>query len=181
VIADTQGSLEAILNALPEEIKVLTHKTGEVTEADIRMAKSTGSIILSFNTKVRPEIQILAITEKVLFRNYTIIYELLDEVKDALEGKLQAQIEQIFGTAQILAKFPFEKTFAFGIKVQEGRIARSDRVRIQRGNIIIGETTLSSLRVGKNIVSKVEKGHEAGIVFTASLDISVGDDIISHS
>jgi translation initiation factor IF-2 len=181
VIADTQGSLEAILNALPNEIKAISAKTGEVNEADILMAKSTGSIVLSFNTKVRPDIQKLAMTEKVLFRNYTIIYELLDEIKDALEGKLLAQMEQILGVAQIMAKFPFEKSFAYGIKVQDGRIARSDRIRIQRGETILGETTLASLRVAKNPVSKVEKGHEAGIVLTAPLDISVGDVIISHS
>lgn len=181
LVTDTQGSLEAILNALPKEIRILTQKTGEISEADILLAKSTGSIVLGFNTKIRPEVAKLAITEKVLCRNYTIIYELLDEIKDALEGKLLAGIEQIFGQATILAKFPFEKTFAFGIKVQDGRVARGDRIRIQHGEDIVGETTITSLRVAKNPVSKVEKGHEAGIVLAAPLDISVGDAIISHS
>jgi translation initiation factor IF-2 len=182
VVADTQGSLEAILAALPQEdIKIVSSRTGEVNEADVLLAKSTGSIVLSFNTRLRPDIQKLAFTEKVLVRNYTIIYELLDELKDALEGKLQAQMEQVFGQAQVLAKFPYEKGFAYGIKVQEGRIARSDRIRVQHGDQVLGETTLASLRIGKNATSKVEKGHEAGIVLTAPLDISVGDVIISHS
>ncbi len=181
LIADTKGSLEAIMHALPEGIKLVSQKTGEVNEADILMAKSTGGIVLSFNTKLKPDVMSFAYTEKVLLRNYEIIYELLDEIKDALEGKLQSQMEQIFGSAKVQAKFPFEKTFAFGIAVLDGRIARGDRIRIIREDEIIGETTIHSLRVGKNPTSKVEKGNEAGIVLNGGLDIQVGDVILSHS
>ena len=181
LVADSHGSLEAIVNAFPEDIKLVAKKTGEVTEADIMLAKSTGGIVLSFNTKIKPDVQNFAMTEKVLLRNYEIIYELLDELGDALEGKLLSQIEQVYGQAKILAKFPYEKTFAFGINVLEGRIARGDRIRIMRGEEAIGETTIASLRVGKNSTSKVERGNEAGIVFPAGLDIRVGDMILSHS
>lgn len=182
LIADTQGSLEAIENALPEGIKVLTQKTGDVTEADILHAKSTGSIVISFGIKVKPEIERFAFTEKVLVRNYDIIYELLDELSDALEGKLLSQMEQVYGQAKVLAKFPFEKTFAFGVSVEDGRIARGDKIRIQRGEEeIVGECTIQSLRIGKNSTSKVEKGHEAGIILNPELDIHVGDVLISHS
>jgi len=156
-------------------------KTGEVSEADVLLAKSTGSIILSFNTKIKPNVSHLAYTEKILIRNYTIIYELLDELQDALEGKIQSQMEQIFGKMQVLAKFPFEKTFAYGVRVLEGRLARGDHLRILREEQVIGEGTLQSLRVGKSSTSKVEKGQEAGIVFNQSLDIQVGDMILSHS
>jgi len=181
LVADTQGSLEAIVNAFPEGIKIMTQKTGEVSDADIMLAKSTGSIMLSFNTKIKPDIAKLALNEKVLLRNYTIIYELLDELKDALEGKLLSQMEQVFGKAKVLAKFPFEKTFAFGVMVNEGRIARGDHVRILRGDEIVGEAAITSLRIGKNQTSKVEKGHEAGTIITPLLDIQVGDVILSHS
>ncbi len=181
LVADTQGSLEAIIHALPGGIKLVQQKTGEVNEADVLMSKSTGSIVISFNTKIKPDIMSLGYTEKVLIRNYEIIYELLDEVKDALEGKLQSQMEQIFGSAKVLAKFPFEKTFAFGISVLDGRIARGDRLRILRGDEVVGETTISSLRIGKDATSKVEKGHEAGLVLHGGLDIQVGDMILSHS
>lgn len=181
LVADSQGSLEAIINAFPEGIKIVQQKTGEVSEADVLLAKSTGSLLLSFNTKVKPDLISFAFAEKVLLRNYEIIYEMLDEVSDALEGKLQSQMEQIYGTAKVLAKFPFEKTFAFGISVMDGRIARGDRLRILRGEEVVGETTINSLRVGKNTTSKVEKGHEAGLVFSGGLDIRVGDVILSHS
>lgn len=181
IVADTQGSLEAIINALPEGIKLISKKTGIVTEADILMAKSTRGIVLSFNTKLSPDITSFAFSEKVLLRNYEIIYELLDEIKDALEGKIQSQMEQIYGSAKILAKFPFEKTFAFGISVLDGRIARGDHLRILRDDEVLGETTINSLRIGKSTTSKVEKGHEAGIVLGGGLDIQVGDMILSHS
>src|SRR6266568_2237816 len=180
LIADTQGSLEAIVNALPEGIKLVSQKTGEVNEADILLAKSTGGIVLSFNTKLKPDVIAFAYIEKVLLRNYEIIYELLDEIKDALEGKLQSQMEQIFGSAKVLAKFPFEKTFAFGISVMDGRIARGDRLRIMREDEVLGEATISSLRVGKNTTSKVEKGNEAGIILSGGLDMQVGDVLLSH-
>jgi translation initiation factor IF-2 len=182
LVADSQGSLEAIVNALPEGIRIVLQKSGEVNDADVLLAKSTGSILLSFNTRLKPEIVNFAFMEKVLLRNYEIIYELLDEVKDALEGKLQSQMEQVFGVAKVLAKFPFEKTFAFGISVMDGRIARGDHLRIMRGEEqVIGETTMNSLRIGKNATSKVEKGHEAGVVINGTLDIQVGDMILSHS
>lgn len=181
IVADSQGSLEAVVNALPEGIKVVKQKSGEVNDADVLLAKSTNSILLSFNTKIKPDIINLALEEKVLVRNYEIIYELLDEIKDAQEGKLQSQMEQIYGVAKVQAKFPYEKTLAYGIAVQDGRIARGDRLRIMRGEEAIGETTISSLRVGKNTTSKVEKGNEAGIVLNGGLDIQVGDVILSHS
>jgi len=181
LVADTQGSLEAIVNSLPDGIRVMSKKTGEVTDADVLLAKSTGSIILSFNTKLKPEIVTLAMSEKILLRNYEVIYELLDEIKDAQEGKLLSQMEQVYGSAKVLAKFPYEKTFAVGVAVSDGRLAKGDRVRILRGDEILGETTISSLRIGKDPTSKVESGKEAGAVLTNPLDIRVGDVILSHS
>lgn len=181
IVADTQGSLEAIINALPKEITLVSKKTGEVTEADVLHAKSTESILLSFNTKIKPDVAKFALIEKVLLRNYEIIYELLDEVEDALEGKLLSQMEQVFGRAKVLGKFPFEKTFAFGLSVLEGRIARGDHIRIMRDDEVLGECLITSLRVGKNSTSKVEKGNECGIILSPVLDIQVGDVLISHS
>lgn len=177
---DTLGSLEAIVNALPKEIAVLIKKTGNVSESDILFAKSTGAIVLSFNVKLRTEIQRLAEQENVLLKNYTIIYELIDEIKDALKGKQLALIEKVLGKAKILASFPYEKTQAYGIKVTEGRMAKGDRARVEREDTVVGETSIASLRIGKNPVSKAENGQEAGLVFAGSLDITIGDMIICH-
>lgn len=179
--ADTQGSLEAILASLPEGITIVAQKTGEPAEADILLAKSTGAIIISFNGKIRSQVARLAATERVMVRNYTIIYELLDELADVLEGKKLAQEEEILGVAEIKGKFPFEKTFAYGVSVTDGRVAKGDKIRIMRNDEAVGEATIASLRVGKTQTSKVEKSHEAGIVLSGSLDIELGDVILSHN
>ncbi len=181
LVADTQGSLEAILSSLPEGIHVITAKTGDVSEADIIMAKQIGAFVLTFNLKLRPDLIKFAQNEKVLLKNYTIIYELLDELSDAKEGKILAGMEQVYGGAQILASFPFEKTQVLGIKILEGRIAKGDKVRLMRDDIVIGESSVVSLRKGKEIASKAEKNDEAGIIISPFLDFHVGDVIIAHS
>jgi len=180
ICADSQGSLEAIVNKIPERIKVAMTKTGDIETSDVLFAKSVGAIILGFNIKIKPEVVKLAATEKVLLKNYLIIYEMMDEIQDLLDGKILSLQEEVFGNAKILARFPFEKTEVLGIVVTDGRIARGDRVRVMRKDETIGEANISSVRQGKNTVSKVEKGQEAGIILSPSLDFTIGDVLISH-
>lgn len=178
--ADTLGSLEAITHALPEKAIILSKKTGDISEADVLLAKSVGGLVIGFNVRIRGSVAHLAATEKVLMKNYTIIYELLAEISDVLEGKALAMEEKIYGSAQILASFPFEKTKVCGIKVLEGRIAKGDRARLVRGEDTIGECHIISVRQGKEQLSKVEKGAEAGIIISPLLDFTIGDMILSH-
>ncbi len=179
--ADSLGSLEAIVNALPKEINVISQKTGGVTPADVIFAKSTKAIILGFNIKIKPEVEKLIHAEKILVKNYTLIYELIDEIKDVLEGKQLSMQEEILGRAKIIASFPFEKTKVAGIKIIEGRIAKGDRIRLTRDDDIVGESTISSLRQGKNSVSKAEQGNEAGAIIFPFLDFTIGDMVISFA
>ncbi len=179
--ADTQGSLEAIINAMPKNIRLISQKTGDISEVDVLFAKSTGAIILTFNVKLKPDVIRSAINEKVLLKNYTIIYELLEELGEVVEGKRLALLEQVYGVAQILASFPFEKSQVLGISIMEGRMARGDKVRIMRNEEVIGETNIVSLRQGKETTSKVEKGQEAGILISPFLDFKIGDLVIAHS
>lgn len=178
--ADNQGSLEAIIRSLPKEINIALAKTGDITTTDILLAKSINAIVLGFNVKIRPEIMKFAIQEKVLVKNYKIIYELIDEIKDVLEGKQLALVEEIYGRAKILASFPFEKTKVLGIKVLEGRVARGDKVRLIRKEEIIGESTINSVRMNKNVVSKIEENHEGGIIILPFLDFTIGDVLVCH-
>ncbi len=179
--ADTKGSLEAILAALPKEIEVIFSKTGEIAENDISFAKSTKSIIISFNLKIRPDILKLAKTEKVLVKNYSIIYEMLDELNAVLEGKKLAEEEEILGVARIQAEFSFDKKKVCGILVEDGRIAKGDKIRLIRGEEVLGETNIVSLRLGKEAATKVEKNKEAGIILSPQLDFLPGDVILSYS
>ncbi len=178
--ADTQGSLEALLNALPPEINIVLAKTGDISTADVLLAKPTKALVIGFNKKISGDVANLARTEKIIAKNYNLIYELIDELKDALVGKKLSFEEKIFGVAQILASFPFDKQIVIGIKITDGRIAKGDKVRIVRGENIIGESSVTSLRQGKNTLSKVEGGQEAGVILSPQIDFNVGDMLISH-
>ena len=179
--ADTKGSLEAIINSLPPEIAVILAKTGEVSENDINFAKSTKSIVLSFNNKIRSNVIKLAKTEKVLVKNYSIIYEMLDELQEALKGKKLEGQEEILGVARIQGEFTFDKKKVCGILVEDGRIAKGDKIRLIRGEEVVGEANITSLRIGKDVATKVEKNKEAGIILSPQLDFSMGDVILSYS
>ena len=179
--ADTQGSLEAITNSLPEKVRFIIKKTGDIEVSDVLFAKSTGAIVLGFNVKVKPEVANLARTEKVLVKTYTIIYEMIDEISDFIQGKIEALQEEILGIAKILASFPFEKTKVCGVKVTEGRIAKGDKVRLVRKDEAIGESHVNSVRKGKDQASKIEQGEEGGIILSPFLDFTIGDVLISHS
>ena len=179
--ADTQGSLQAITNSLPEKVKFVVQKTGDIEVSDVLFAKSTGSIVLGFNVRLKPEVANLARTEKVLTKTYNIIYEMIDEINDFIQGKIEALQEEILGIAKILASFPFEKTKVCGIKVQEGRIAKGDKVRLLRQDEVIGESHASSIRQGKEQTSKIEAGQEGGVILSPFLDFTIGDMLISHS
>jgi len=178
--ADTQGVLDAIVNQLPKTVSIVSQKTGEITHADVLFAKSVGAMIIGFNIKVNSQVLKLASIEKVLFKNYNIIYQLIDEINDVLKGKQLKVEEEIFGKAKVLASFPYEKTKVLGITVLEGRVARGDKARLTRKDEVIGESVVSSVRVGKNAISKVEKGHEAGIILSPFLDFVIEDMLIFH-
>lgn len=181
LVADTLGSLEAIVASLPAKINLVSKKTGEPTTADVFMAKSVSALILSFNTKIRPDVQSLALNEKVIVKNYEVIYEMLKEIEDVVEGKRLSLIEEVYGVGKVLASFPFDKQIVMGIKVLEGRVAKGDKVRIERGEEIIGEGRVQSLRQGKEQTSKAETGEEAGIIIGPPLDFTIGDMVICHS
>ena len=177
---DTLGSLDAIANALPKKVLIVSQKTGEITPADVLLAKSVGAIIIGFNIKVGSSVLKLVSLEKVLLKNYNLIYELIDEINDVLKGKQIKIEEEIFGKAKVLASFPYEKTKVLGITVLEGRVARGDKATLTRKDEIIGKSIVSSVRIGKNPISKVEKGRDAGIILSPFLDFAIGDMLISY-
>ena len=141
---------------------------------------------MGFNTKVSPAALRLTQTEKVLARTYKVIYELLDELKDAAAGMLTPEASQeILGEGEIIAEFPYEKLRIAGTKVTDGRIARGDLVRITRKvsreeTSTIGEGKIKSVRVGREETNKVEKGKECGILLEPQVDFRPGDDIMCY-
>lgn len=187
VKADKQGSLEAIEEALgkfnedKEHLKIISSGTGEVVDSDVELAESTGAIIISFNVNIRRSAQKIAETQHVLIRSYGIIYELLDEIKDVVEGMLKpGSLEEVFGVAQIIAEFPFGQDARIaGCKVLDGVFSKGPKVRLVRGEEVIAEGKITSLKMGREEVTKVEKGQECGMMFDANLDFQIGDVIES--
>lgn len=180
IVADSYGSLEAIVAKVEEKINIVSQKTGEVTPADVDFAKSVGAIILGFNAKISSAVEKQAREEKIIFRNYNLIYEMIDEIEDFLEGKRLSLEPKILGRAKILALFPFDKKKVLGIQVLEGRVAKGDKVSLVRDESEIGAGVITSLRVGKEQISKVEKGQEAGILLSNEFDFRVGDMVVSQ-
>jgi translation initiation factor IF-2 len=180
--ADTAGSLEAIRASLPEKVTIVHSGIGDVNEADVLLAKSVGAIVIGFNVGAKPSVTKLAQTEKVIFRTYKIIYELLDEIKDVVSGlKVALAPERELGVGQIIAEFPFEKDRIAGTKIASGRLARGDSVKIMRDQTEVGRAKIKSLRHGKDDITKAEVGNECGVLFDQKLDFSIGDAIIAFT
>lgn len=198
VRADNQGSLEAIEEALGkfnedglEHLKVVASGTGEINDGDVKAAISGKGIVLGFNVKVGNTASKLADHDKVLIRTYTVIYELIDEMKDVVDGMLKvSQLDEVFGTATVLAEFPFGKLERIaGCRVLDGVIAKGPKVRVVRGKIdgdtgevsgeveVIGEGRIKSLKKGRDEIQSVDKGAECGIMFDTEIDWRVGDII----
>jgi translation initiation factor IF-2 len=130
----------------------------------------------------------------VLIRTYNVIYELIDEMKDVVEGMLKIdQLDEVFGTATILAEFPFGKTDRIaGCRVLDGTIAKGPKVRVVRGRIngdtgevegeveVIGEGKIRSLKKGREEVPSISKGGECGIMFDTEIDWHVGDIVQTY-
>lgn len=178
--ADTAGSLEAIRTALSERIKLVDSSIGDITDADILLAKSTSAFVVGFNVKCASPVAKLAQTEKVVFRIYTIIYELLDELSEVVAGMKEITAgERELGTGQIVAEFPYEKQRVAGTKVTSGRLARGDTIKIVRGEAEIGRAKIKTLRVRKDDVTKVETGGECGVLLDKKVDFAIQDAIIA--
>lgn len=178
--ADTAGSLEAILGSLSSQIKVVGQGVGDISDADVLQAKATGAIIIGFNVTIKPQVVKLAQTEKVIYRTYNIIYELLDELSEVVAGlKEVLHEERELGMGVIIAEFPFEKMRVAGTKVKSGRLARGDTVKIMRAGIEVGRAKIKTLKQGKNDVTKAEVGTECGVLLDRIVDFSLQDAIIA--
>lgn len=178
--ADTAGSREAILASLHHKLTVIGGGIGDISEADVLHAKSSRAIIIGFNVKCSAGVEKLAQTEKVVFRIYNLIYELLAELSEVAEGlKEVVAKERELGIGTIVAEFPFEKDRIAGTKVTSGRLARGDTVKVMRLDVEIGRAKVKSIRRGKDEINKVEEGNDCGVLFDKKLDFALGDAIIA--
>ncbi|HEX9408227.1 MAG TPA: translation initiation factor IF-2 [Methylomirabilota bacterium] len=183
--ADVQGSVEALTESLERlstdevRLKVIHGSVGAVNESDVMLASASNAIVLGFNVKAEPKAASQAQADGVDLRNYSVIYDVLNDVKAALSGMLAPEIrETVHGRAQVKQLFPISKVGTiFGCAVIEGKIIRTARVRIKRGDTVLGENTLSSLKRFKDDVREVLQGLECGIGVEGIKGVQPGDII----
>ena len=189
VKADTMGSVEALKASLlairNEEAKVnIVHSgTGAVTESDVILAQTTGSIIISFNQKTNSKVQGLADSLKVEIKEYKIIYEMVDEITAAITGMLSVKYEEVYiGSAEIRMVFKLSTAGKVaGSYIKDGKATRNCIAIVKRGDEEIGETTVESLKIVKDEKAEISKGFECGIKLKDTLDIKEGDIIEFYS
>jgi len=185
VKADVRGSVEAIISALGDigndevKVNVVSGGVGAIAEADINLAATTSAVIFGFNVRADATARAAAEKESLEIRYYSIIYNLLDDVKDALSGMLAPEMrEEILGTAEVRDVFKSPKFgLVAGCMVVEGLVSRSKQIRVLRENIVIHEGELDSLRRFKDDVSEVRSGTECGIGVKDYTDVKAGDII----
>jgi translation initiation factor IF-2 len=185
VKADVRGSSEAIVSALQEigndevEVNIVSSGVGAIVDADVNLATATSAVIFGFNVRAEATARKMSEAESVEIRYYSVIYNMLDDVKDALSGMLAPEKrEAILGTAEVRDVFKSPKFgLVAGCMVVEGAILRNKSIRVLRDNVVIHEGELDSLRRFKDDVSEVRSGTECGIGVKNYTDVKVGDKI----
>jgi translation initiation factor IF-2 len=185
VKSDVHGSLEAINSSLEkmgnEEVKVrmLHAAVGGINESDITLANATGATVIGFNVRANPQARDMARRDGVDIRYYSIIYNVLDDLKTALSGLLAPQQrEKFLGYAEIREIFNITKVGKVaGCMVTEGQVKRGAKVRLLRDDVVIHDGTLKTLRRFKDEVKEVKEGYECGMAFENYQDIQTGDQI----
>ncbi|MCE3251458.1 MAG: translation initiation factor [Cellvibrio sp.] len=184
VKADVRGSLEAIMASLNDigndevQVNIISSGIGGITENDVNLAITSGAIIVGFNVRADSTTRRMAESEGVDIRYYSIIYQLLDEVKAALSGMLDPErVETIVGIANVREVFNSPKFGQVaGCMVVEGTVSRNKPIRVLRDNVVIFTGELESLRRFKDDVAEVRNGFECGIG-VKNYDVKVGDQI----
>ncbi len=183
--ADVQGSIEPIKDSLEdlgtEEIKVrVIHSgTGNVTESDVMLAIASKGIIIGFGVGAETGARRMADREGVSIRSYDVIYEVTDDVQHALKGMLEpTEVEVTEGIAEVREVFSAgKKGKVAGVYVTEGKISRGAFVRLRRGEEVVAESTVSSLRRFKDDVKEVNTDYECGVGINGVNDFQVGDTL----
>ena len=185
VKADVRGSLEAIQSALLElgntevQVNIVAGGVGGIAETDVTLAITSGAVMFGFNVRADNAAKRLVETEGVDLRYYNVIYDLIDDVKQALTGMLAPELrEEIVGIAEVRDVFKSPKFgLIAGCVVTEGTVYRSKPIRVLRDNVVIYEGELESLRRFKDDASEVKSGTECGIGVKNYTDVRVGDSI----
>jgi len=181
--ADVAGSLEALQDELakvPQErvgINVIHSQTGGINESDVMLASASDAIVIGFNVRPLADARKAAEREGVDVRTYSVIYKITEDLRNAMEGMLEAvEVEETLGEAEVKQTFKASKVGRIaGCIVSEGKVARDASVRLVREGTVIWDGRLGSLRRFKDNVQEVEEGQECGVVLEGYADVKEGD------
>ena len=181
--ADVQGSVEAIIGALEKlgteevQVRILHHAVGGITESDISLAAASAGIVIGFNVRANAQANDQARQDRIDIRYYSVIYNLIDDVKALMEGKLAPTIrENRLGQAEIREVFSVSKIGKVaGCMVSDGMVRRGAKVRLLRDDMVIHEGDLSTLKRFKDDVREVREGYECGLSLERYDNIQIGD------
>jgi translation initiation factor IF-2 len=182
---DVRGSLEALTASLMDlgtdevKVNVVSGGVGGIAESDVNLAVASSAVIFGFNVRADGPAKQLIEKEGVDLRYYSVIYDIINDVKQALSGMLSPELrEQIVGIAEVRDVFRSPKLgLIAGCMVTEGTMHRSKPIRVLRDNVVIFEGELESLRRFKDAVQEVRNGMECGIGVKSYNDVKVGDQI----
>ncbi|NKC13542.1 MAG: translation initiation factor IF-2 [Gammaproteobacteria bacterium] len=183
--ADVHGSTEALRDALERvstdeaKVKVVASSTGGINETDVNLAIAANAIMIGFNVRAESSARRVIEAEKIDLHYFSVIYDVIDTVKSALQGLLKPEMrEQIVGIAQVRDVFRARRYGAIaGCMVMEGAVKRSNPIRVLRDNVVIFEGELESLRRFQDDVQEVKSGMECGIGVRSYNDVKPGDQI----
>lgn len=183
--ADTQGSVEVLDDTLRKlstekvKIEIILKGVGAITESDVILASASNAIVIGFNVRPEPSAKSVAEHEGVEIRLYTVIYDIADELRQAMLGLLEPTIKEVYmGRAEVRETFRVPKVGTVaGSYVQEGSISRGAELRLLRDNVVVYVGRLGSLRRFKDDVAEVKSGYECGISIQNFNDVKIGDVI----
>jgi translation initiation factor IF-2 len=186
--ADVQGSLEALSDALRKlstpaiRVNIIHGSTGAITESDVLLASASDAIVIGFSVRPHSRVQELAEQEKVDMRTYDIIYQIIDDVRNAMSGLLEPVYEEkVLGRAEVRQIFAVSKIGTIcGSFITEGKIERGAKARLVRDGAVIYNGRFASLRRFKEDVKEVQSGYECGISLENYNDVKVGDVIEAY-
>jgi translation initiation factor IF-2 len=185
VKSDVQGSLEAIVGSLEKistsevSVRVLHSAVGGINESDVILAKASKAVIVGFNVRANPQARELARRDNIEIRYYSIIYDLIDDIRNTLSGLLTPTLrERLLGNASVREVFNITRVGKVaGCMVTEGSVRRGAKVRLLRDNVVIHEGALKTLKRFKDEVREVNQGYECGMAFENYQDLQIGDVI----
>lgn len=186
--ADVDGSVEALSDALLKlstdeiQVQIIFKGVGQITETDISLAESSNAVIVGFQVRPSVEAKRLAVEKNIDIHLYSVIYDAIEEIRQAMEGMLAPEVkEEILGTAEVRETFHISKVGTIaGCMVREGKILRGSKVRIIRDGIVVYTSELLTLKHFKDEAKEVVVGQECGISVKNYNDIKVGDLIEAY-